>query len=153
MTPRLNPDIVAPEVIRAMRALEESVRNSGLETSLVRLVKMRASELNGCAFCIHMHAREARAEAETEERLYLLSAWRESPLYAPRERAALAWTEALTKLSERGAPDEVYAELCEHFTEAERVRLTLVIVAINGWNRIAVGFRKVHATSERVIAA
>jgi AhpD family alkylhydroperoxidase len=150
MTPRLNPEIVAPEVIRALLDLEERVKTCGLETSLVRLVKMRASELNGCAFCLHMHAREARAAGETEERLYLLPAWRESPLYTPRERAALAWTDALTKLPERGAPDDVYAELSEHFTEQERVRLTLVIVAINGWNRIAVGFRKVHATSERV---
>jgi AhpD family alkylhydroperoxidase len=153
MTPRLNPEIVAPELIDAMLDLERRVRSSGLETSLLRLVKIRASELNGCAFCIHMHAREARAAGETEERLYVLAAWRESPLYTSRERAALAWTETLTKLSERGAPDDVYAELCEHFDEVERVRLTLVIVAINGWNRIAVGFRQVHATGERVAAA
>lgn len=129
-----------------MLELERKVRGSGLEASLIRLVKSRASQLNGCAYCVHMHALEARADGETEERLYLLSAWHESPLYSARERAALAWTDALTLLPTSRAPDDVYAELAREFSESERVKLTMVIVAINGWNRIAVGFRMVHAT-------
>jgi AhpD family alkylhydroperoxidase len=144
MQARLDPTQAAPELYSAMLELEGKVRQSGLEMSLIRLIKMRASQLNGCAYCLHMHAPEARNAGETEERLYLLSAWRESPLYTERERAALAWTDALTLISESHAPDDVYAELASQFTEAERVKLTMVIVAINGWNRIAVGFRLVH---------
>jgi AhpD family alkylhydroperoxidase len=106
---------------------------------------MRASQINGCAYCIKMHSADARKAGETEDRLYLLNAWRESHLYTPRERAALAWTEALTLLSETGAPDADYEELKAHFTEEEQVKLTLVIGAINTWNRFAVGFRSVHA--------
>ena len=129
-----------------MRQLEERVRGAGLETSLMLLVKTRASQINGCAFCVHLHTAHARSEGETEERLYLLGTWRESPLFTPRERAALAWTEALTLISQTGAPDRDYAELSEHFSESERVNLTMLIVAINGWNRIAVGFKRVHPT-------
>jgi len=144
MQQRLDPKQAAPEVMNAMLELEQKVRDSGLELDLLRLVKTRASQLNGCAYCIHMHTREARAAGESEARLYLLSAWRESPLYTPRERAALAWTDALTLLPASQAPDDVYAELAREYSESERVKLTLVIVAINGWNRIAVGFRLVH---------
>jgi AhpD family alkylhydroperoxidase len=139
--------------MQAMRELEQKVRHSGLEPSLIQLVKTLASMLNGCAYCVHMHAREARAAGESEERLYLLSAWRESPLFSARERAALAWTESLTLLAESRAPDDVYAELAREFSEAERVKLTMVLVAINGWNRIAVGFRMLHPTKGDLAAA
>jgi AhpD family alkylhydroperoxidase len=114
----------------------------------MELVRIRASQINGCAMCLHMHTADARKQGETEERLYLLDAWRESPLYTPRERAALAWTEALTLVAETRAPDEVYEELRAHFTEQEQVNLTLLIVAINGWNRLNVGFRTVHPVAE-----
>ncbi|HYZ23703.1 MAG TPA: carboxymuconolactone decarboxylase family protein, partial [Rhodopila sp.] len=110
----------------------------------IHLVEMRASQINGCAFCIHMHATEARAQGESEMRLYMLNAWRESSLYTPRERAALAWTEALTRLADTGAPEEDYELLKAHFTEAEQVNLTLAIGAINTWNRLQVGFRAAH---------
>jgi AhpD family alkylhydroperoxidase len=153
MEPRLDARAVCPEAIQAMLDFEQRIRELGLPKQLVRLVKIRASQLNGCAYCIHMHTREARAAGESEERLYLISAWRESPLFSPRERAALAWTESLTLLSETGAPDDAYAELARELDEAERVKLTLAIVAINGWNRIAVGFRQIHpAPSDRAAA-
>lgn len=153
MKPRLNPFDVAPELLQPMLELEKAVRSSGLELSLIHLVKTRASQLNGCAHCIHMHTRDARAAGEREERLYLLSAWRESPLYTARERAALEWTEALTLLADTHAPDAAYAELASQFDEAERVKLSLLIVAINGWNRLAVGFRAVHPTGSDRAAA
>ncbi len=145
MTPRIkNPFKAAPEGIKAMMALEASIKASGLEHSLLELVKLRASQINRCAFCIHMHATDARAHGETEMRLYMLNAWRESPLYTERERAALAWTEALTLVSETGAPDEDYALVERAFSESERVNLTLMIGAINLWNRLQVGLRAVH---------
>ena len=134
----------APESIKAMVALEASFKDCGLEHGLMELVKMRASQINGCAFCLHMHATDARAHGETEMRLYLLNAWRESSFYTPRERAALAWTESLTRLAETGAPDEDYARIAEVFTESEQVSLTLLIGAINTWNRLQVGFRAAH---------
>jgi AhpD family alkylhydroperoxidase len=148
MTARLDPHALAPEFIQAMLEFENKVKSSGLETSLIHLIKTRASQINGCAHCLHMHTRDARAAGETEERLYLLSAWRESPLYTPRERAALAWTDALTLLADTNAPDDVYAELSAHFSETERVKVTMVIVGINGWNRIAVGFRVFRPTGK-----
>ncbi|GHA99279.1 carboxymuconolactone decarboxylase family protein [Modicisalibacter luteus] len=144
MKPRLNAFTAAPDAMNAMVTFENAIRKSGLEPSLFELVKIRASQLNGCAYCIHMHTRDARATGEREERIYLLSAWRESPLYSDRERAALAWTEALTLLPETHAPDDVYALVSQQFNEAERVNLTLLIGAINVWNRIAVGFRSIH---------
>ena len=144
MQPRLNPYKAAPELMKAMMALEEAVAHSGLEASLIELVKTRASQINGCAFCLHMHTRDARARGETEERLYLLDAWRESPLYTERERAALAWTEAVTLVSQTHVPDSVYDQVRKHFDEAELVKLTMLLVAINGWNRIAISFRSVH---------
>ena len=143
MKPRLNPQQAAPATIKAMIALEEHLVNSGLEPSLYHLVKTRASQINGCAYCIHMHTRDARAHGETEERLYLLDAWRESPLYTERERAALAWTEALTLIAETHAPDDVFEELKKHFKDDEIVKLTVLIGTINTWNRIAIGFRSV----------
>ncbi|MXP64883.1 carboxymuconolactone decarboxylase family protein [Roseomonas sp. M0104] len=144
MTPRLNPHQAAPEVIRPMLALEAALQEGGLERPLVHLVKTRASQINGCAFCLHMHTAEARADGESEQRLYLLDAWRESPLYTPRERAALAWTEALTRVAETHAPDADYEALSEQFSPQEQVVLTMLIGAINTWNRLAIGFRSVH---------
>jgi AhpD family alkylhydroperoxidase len=127
-----------------MSALEGYVRKSSrLEPSLLELVRMRASQINGCAFCLDMHSKDARAEGETEQRLHCLSAWRETPFYSDRERAALAWTEAITLISKDQAPDEVYNEVSQRFSEEELVNLTLAIVAINGWNRLAIGFRAV----------
>lgn len=145
MTPRLpNPYGLAPEGFAAMRALEKAIADSPLEASLVHLVKLRASQINGCAFCIHMHTTEARRDGESEMRLYMTGAWRESPLYSDRERAALAWTEALTKVAETGAPDADWALVRAQFTEAEQAWLSLLIGAINVWNRVAVGFRYTH---------
>lgn len=141
MEPRINYGKTAPGAMRAMRGLESYVKESGLEPSLIELVKIRASQINGCAYCLDMHTKDARAEGESEQRLYTLSAWRETPFFSDRERAALAWTEALTLLPETAAPDEVYELAREHFSEKELVDLTMAIVAINGWNRLAVGFR------------
>jgi AhpD family alkylhydroperoxidase len=152
MTPRLNPFAAAPAPMRSWLDFGQNILQSGLEDSLMELVKIRASQINGCAFCLHMHTRDARARGETEERLYLLDAWRESPLYSERERAALAWTEALSLVAETHAPDDVYRALQAQFTEEEQVRLTLLIVAINGWNRIQVGFRGVHPVEGRKAA-
>lgn len=152
MTPRLNPFAAAPAPMRSWLDFGKGLLQGGLEENLMELVKIRASQINGCAFCLHMHTRDARARGETEERLYLLDAWRESPLYSERERAALGWTEALTLVSETHAPDDVYLALQAQFTEEEQVRLTLLIVAINGWNRIQVGFRAVHPVGERQAA-
>ena len=144
MKARLNAYTAAPETMKAVSAIEPIIAASGLEHSLIELVKTRASQINGCAFCIHMHTKDARAHGETEERLYLLDAWRESPLYTDRERAALAWTEALTLISETHAPDDVYEELRKHFNDAETANLTTLIGVINTWNRIAIGFRYLH---------
>ena len=146
MKPRLNPYQAAPEAMKGMGALEAYVRNCGLEHSLIELVKTRASQINGCAFCIHMHTTDARAAGESVERLFLLDAWRESPLYSERERAALAWTEALTLIAGTHAPDSVYEEVRRQFSEEDLVKLSLLIATINGWNRIAIGFRSVHPT-------
>lgn len=144
MTSRLNPNTAAPEAIKAMVALSAYIKNCGLEPSLSQLVEMRASQINGCAYCLHMHSADARKLGEHEERLYLLDAWHESRLYTPRERAALAWTDALTLLPQTRAPDTDYEEAAAQFSEAELVNLTLLIGAINVWNRIAVGFRRHH---------
>ena len=144
MSARLNPYAAAPEMIAAMTALETAVVSSGLEHSLIELVKTRASQINGCAFCIHMHTRDARAHGESEERLYLLAAWWESSLFTPREKAALTWTDSLTLVALTRARDADYATMREHFDEAEAVKLTMLIGAINVWNRLAVGFRSQH---------
>ena len=154
MTPRLNnAHKAAPDGIKAMMALEASIEASGLEQSLIELVRLRASQINGCAFCIHMHTIALRAHGETEMRLYLLSVWRESPLYTDRERAALAWTEALTRVAETGAPDADYAFIRDAFTETEQVNLTLLIGAINVWNRLQVGFRASQPVDAARVAA
>lgn len=132
---------VMPAAIEAMVGLQAAADNAGLESKLVELVKVRASQLNGCAYCLDMHTKDAHSIGEDEQRLHVLAAWREAPFYNQRERAALAWCESLTLLSETGAPDNVYTELTAHFSPEEIVALTLQVVAINGWNRLAVGFR------------
>jgi AhpD family alkylhydroperoxidase len=143
MQNRMDYKQVAPEGYKAISALESYVRRSGLEPSLLELVKTRASQINGCAFCLDMHTKDARAHGETEQRLYTLSAWHETPFFSERERAALAWTEAVTRVADTHVPDEVYDAIRKHFTEKELVDLTLAIVTINGWNRLAIAFRAV----------
>lgn len=142
MSQRLDYKTASADAFKAMLQLEHRVHKSGLEPLLLELVKSRASQLNGCAWCLDMHSKDARALGETEQRLYLLAAWRDAPCYSERERAALAWTEALTQLaSTADVPDEVYAQARRHFDEKQLVDLTLAIIAINGWNRLNVAFR------------
>jgi AhpD family alkylhydroperoxidase len=139
MTAKLNPYAAAPQLMKNWTATAMHI-NDSLEASLVELVKIRASQINGCANCINMHTAEAREKGEREQRIYLLSAWREAPCYSERERAALAWTEALTRLSEGHTHEAAYETLAAQFTQEEQVKLTLVINVIGAWNRIAVGF-------------
>jgi AhpD family alkylhydroperoxidase len=153
MTPRLNPFTASPAAMQPWIDLGKTIQNDGLEPLLKELVMTRASQINGCAFCIHHHTSDARKHGETEERLYLLSAWRESMLYSDRERAALGWTEALTLVCETHAPDDAYEALRRHFTEEEQVKLTLLIGLVNAWNRIKIGFRAVHPAEEKKKAA
>ena len=153
MKPRMNYYQAAPDTIKALVGVEDVIKASGLEQSLIELVKTRASQINGCAYCIYMHTTDARKQGETEQRLYLLDAWRESPLYSERERAALAWTEALTLISETHAPDEDYQAMRAQFSESEAVNLTMLIGAINAWNRVAIGFRAVHPVKAKVAVA
>jgi AhpD family alkylhydroperoxidase len=153
MKPRLNLYQAAPESIKALIAVENQIQSSGLEQSLIELVRMHASQINGCAYCINMHTQDARKQGETEQRLYLLDAWREAPAYTDRERAALAWTEAVTLISETRAPDDVYEELCRHFSPAEAVNLTVLIGAINTWNRLAIAFRALPPVKAKATAA
>lgn len=141
MTQRLDYKNASPKGFAAMLALELHARASGLEHGLLELVKTRVSQLNGCAFCLDMHTKDARAAGESEQRLYLLPAWREAPCYTERERAALAWAEAVTLLKDQQVPDEVYEQARRQFDEKALVDLTLAIVAINGWNRLSVAFR------------
>jgi AhpD family alkylhydroperoxidase len=142
---RLLPNETAPEGYSALRNVEVYLARCGLPKRLIELVKMRASQINCCAYCLDVHARDARKAGETEQRLYLLNAWRESPLFSPAERAALAWTEALTNVSQTHAPDADYVALRQHFSDKEIVDLTYLIGMINLWNRLAVGMRYVHA--------
>lgn len=138
---RVDYKAASPGAFKAMLGLETYVRGSGLEHSLLELVKTRVSQINGCAHCLDMHTKDARAAGETEQRLYLLDAWREAPFYTERERAALAWTEAVTLVADGHVPDDVYEIARKHFSEPELVELTLVIAAINAWNRFAISFR------------
>lgn len=147
MQPRMDPFKTAPDLMKAMMKLDATVRDSGLDKSLIEMVNTRASQINGCAFCLHMHTRDTRAAGETEERLCLLNAWRESSLYSARERAALAWTEALTLVAQTHAPDSAFDEVSMQFDSVELVKLTLLITAINAWNRIAIGFHMPHPPS------
>ena len=148
MKARLNYAEVAPDALKAMLEIEKYVQGSGLESSLHELVKIRASQINGCAYCLDMHTKDARKAGETEQRLYALSAWRETPFYTERERAALEWMESLTLISENDVPDSLYELVRKHFNEKELVALTMAIIAINGWNRLAIGFRTVPGTYE-----
>lgn len=148
MKQRLNYAKIAPKALNAMLELEKYVADSGLERSLYELVKTRASQINSCAYCLDMHTKDARKAGETEQRLYALSAWRETPFYTERERAALEWTEALTLISENEVSDLLYESVHTHFNEKEMVALTMAIVAINGWNRLAISFRTVPGTYE-----
>ncbi len=138
---RLNWSETLPEAATAMRAVSKIAHSSTLEPFLLELVNIRASQINGCAHCLDMHTKDASAMGDTDQRLHLVAVWRESPVYSPRERAALAWTEALTLLPETGAPDDVYQEVADLFSPEERVALTIAITTINTWNRLAVGFR------------
>ena len=146
MQPRIVYTKVAPGAMKAMRGLEDYLAACGLEPPLLDLVRTRASQINGCAYCLDMHTKDARARGESEQRLYALGAWRETPFYTERERAALAWTEAVTLITNGHVPDAVYEEVRQHFTEEELVNLTLAVVAINGWNRFAISFRTVPGT-------
>lgn len=145
MRPRLDFYKASPDAAKAMLALEAAVRNLGLEPGLLELVKLRASQINGCAYCVDLHSTDARKRGESERRLHAVAVWREAPFFTEKERAALAWTEALTRVSETRAPDADYEWLSSQFTEQERVNLTVAINAINGWNRLAIGFRSVSA--------
>jgi AhpD family alkylhydroperoxidase len=150
MTSRVDYKQAAPAgALDGMRALERFVHQCGLEPLLIELVKIRASQINGCAFCLDMHTKDARALGETEQRLYVLSAWREAPFYSPRERAALEWTEALTLLPQNDVDDELYARMRQQFSESDLVSLTMAVIAINGWNRLAVPFRSEPGSYQR----
>lgn len=144
MKARMDSFQAAPELMKAMVDFEHAVRKGGLESGIVEIVKLRASQINGCAYCIHMHTRDARARGIAQDKLDLLPAWRESSFFSERERAALAWTEALTLVASTGAPDADYESVSARFDEHERVALTLMVGAINVWNRLAIGFRSQH---------
>ena len=148
MEQRLNYAKIAPDALKGMLELESYVAASGLERSLYELVKTRASQINGCAYCLDMHTKDARKAGETEQRLYAFNAWKETPFYTERERAGLEWTESLTLISENDVPDSLYDSVSKHFNEKEMVALTMAIVAINGWNRLAISFRTVPGTYE-----
>ena len=141
MKQRLNYMEVDPKLIKAMFALGAPVAQSGVETSLIDLINFRVSQINGCAYCLDMHSKDLRAAGETEQRLYVLEAWREAPFYSERERAALAWAEAVTLLTNKEVPDDVYEQARAQFSEQELTTLTLAVVAINSWNRLNIAFR------------
>lgn len=140
-TRRIDYAAVAPAAVQAVRRVEQYVRECALERPMIELMKLRASYLNGCAYCVDMHTKDARAAGETEQRLYAVPVWRETPFFTPRERAALAWTEAVTELGREGVRDALFEEASRHFTERELVDLTMAVIAINSWNRLAVTFR------------
>ena len=152
MKERMDYSKAAPGAMRAMYGLESYIKECGLEKSLIELVKLRASQINGCGYCIDMHTKDARAQGEKEQRLYALVAWKESPFYTERERAALAWTESLTLIADNHVPDEVFEEARQHFSETELANLTLVIITINGWNRFAISFRDEPGTYKPELA-
>lgn len=145
MEQRLNPFDLIPEGYQAMSVLQAYVNSCGLERSLLELVKLRASQINGCAFCIAMHAADARKQGEAEHRIYLLNAWREAPIYTARERAALVWTEAVTLISATHVPDDLYEAARAEFSETELVKLSWAVCAINSWNRMCGAFRRTPA--------
>lgn len=141
MPQRLAYQSIAPEPLKAAMALEKYIHGCGIEPTLIHLLKLRASQINGCAFCIDMHSKDARAHGEEEHRLYALDAWRETPFFSDRERAALEWTEAVTRISKTHAEDHLFDALRPHFSEKEIVDLTWIVAAINLWNRLAISFR------------
>lgn len=153
MKPRIEMSAIHAGPMQAMMGLEAQIRRSGLEHTLLELVKIRASQINGCAYCIDMHTKDARAAGETEQRIYALDAWHETPFFTVRERAALEWTEALTLISTNHAPDELYKRVRAHFSEDEIVNLSLAVIGINAWNRLAIAFRAVPGTYQRSSAA
>jgi len=144
MKQRINTYTASPDGLKALLGVEAYLAGCGLEHGLLHLIKLRASQINGCAYCLHMHSEDARKGGETEARLYLLNAWQESALYSPRERAALGWTEALTDIRDGHAPDAVYDEARSQFSEKELADLSIAIAMINGWNRLAIGARGAH---------
>jgi AhpD family alkylhydroperoxidase len=150
---RLDVTKVGPALYKAMLPLQGYVDTCGLERSLGELVKIRASQINGCAYCLVMHTTEARKHGESDERMHLLNAWREAPVFTPKERAALAWTEAVTLISQGQAPDDVYEEARRHFSEKEMVDLTAAVIAINNWNRLAIAFRATPQVTSKKVAA
>ena len=141
MSARIDYRKVSPEAMSAMAGLERFIRASGLELGIVEPVRLRASYINGCAYCVDVHTKDARVAGETEQRLYAVPVWRETPFFTPRERAALAWTESVTEVARTGVPDEVYEQARTEFSESELVALTIAVVAINGWTRLGVSFR------------
>jgi AhpD family alkylhydroperoxidase len=147
MQARLNYREIAPDAFKAMAGLEQYLRRSSIEPALLHLVKLRASQINGCAYCIDMHSKDARRGGETEQRLYCLSAWRECPFYSDRERAAFEWTEAVTLITDGHVPDDLFERVRQHFSDKELVDLNYVVAAINAWNRIAIPFRVVPENS------
>ncbi len=156
MEPRIAYTKYSPNALHAMYALEKHLKSSTIEEKLLHLIKLRASQINGCAYCIDMHALDARALGDTEQRLYALNAWRETPFFTPRERAALEWTESLTLVSQTHVPDDVYEAARKEFTENELVDLTYAVATINAWNRLAISMRAVpgqYRPAERKAAA
>ena len=151
--PRLDVRKVSPDLFKAMASLQNYVDNSGLERKLLDLVKIRASQINGCAYCIVMHTNDARKHGESDEWMHLLNAWHEAPVFSARERAALGWTDAVTKIGDRHVPDEIYDEARRHFSEKELVDLTAAVIAINAWNRAAIAFRATPQVTSVKIAA
>lgn len=146
MEQRINFQNVNPGAMQAMYGLEKYLASCSVEQTLLHLIKMRVSQINGCAYCLDMHSKDLRAIGETEQRIYLLEAWREAPFYTERERAALAWAESVTLVSQTHVPDDVFAEASRHFSESELADLTLAVVAINGWNRLSISFRTTPGT-------
>lgn len=153
MKPRLKAREIAPNAFSALHGVDRYLATCGLETSLLHLVKLRASQINGCAYCIDMHCKDLRALGESEQRLYSLTAWRDTPFYTDRERAALAWTETLTLITAGHVSDQVYEDVGKHFSESELVDLTVAVVAINGWNRMSIAFRAVPGAYQPATAA
>ena len=153
MKTRMNYYAKAPELLKQMTALNTAVEQSGLDHKIIHLVRLRASQINGCAFCVDMHVKEGRRDGETEQRLHLVSAWRESPLFTDRERAALEWTEALTLVADTHVADEIYERVAAHFKEAELVALTFAVVVINSWNRLSISFRPLVGTYQPAAVA
>jgi AhpD family alkylhydroperoxidase len=151
MQPRIDYKELAPKAVETMWALERYARSSGLEPELLELVRLRASQINGCAYCVDMHTKDARARGETEQRLYAVAVWREAPFFSERERAALVWTEAVTLISQNQVPENIYEIARSQFSEKELVDLTMAVIAINGWNRLAVSFRAIAGSYQPAV--